>query len=40
MSAGAGHGTGHGTAPAEEHVPVFTGAARARLDQLFTKYPM
>jgi NADH dehydrogenase (ubiquinone) flavoprotein 2 len=39
MSAGAGHGTGHDTAPAEEYVPVFTGAARARLEQLFTKYP-
>jgi NADH-quinone oxidoreductase E subunit len=39
MSAGAGHGTEHGTAPAENYVPVFTGAARARLDQLFAKYP-
>jgi len=32
MSAGAGHGTGHGTAPAAEYVPVFTGPARARLE--------
>ena len=39
MSAGAGHGTEHGTTPAEDYVPVFTGAARARLDQLFAKYP-
>ena len=39
MSAGTGHGTEHGTAPAEDYVPVFTGAARARLDQLFAKYP-
>ena len=39
MSAGTGHGTGHGTTPAEEYVPVFAGAARARLEQLFTKYP-
>ena len=37
MSAGAGHGTEHGTAPAEDYVPVFTGAARAQLDQLFAK---
>jgi NADH dehydrogenase (ubiquinone) flavoprotein 2 len=38
---GAGHaaGSGHGTAPAETYEPVFTGPARARLEQLFTKYP-
>jgi NADH:ubiquinone oxidoreductase subunit E len=39
MSVGAGHGTGQGTAPSEEYVPVFTGVARARLEQLFTQYP-
>jgi NADH-quinone oxidoreductase E subunit len=35
------HGTvaGHGTAPAEEYRPVFVGPTRARLEQLFTKYP-
>jgi NADH dehydrogenase (ubiquinone) flavoprotein 2 len=39
MSGGHGGTAGHGTAPAEEHAPVFTGPTRARLEQLFTRYP-
>ncbi len=39
MSGGHGGTAGHGTAPAEEYAPVFTGPTRARLDQLFTLYP-
>ena len=38
--AGGHDGTaGHGTASAESYEPVFTGATRSRLEQLFTKYP-
>jgi NADH-quinone oxidoreductase E subunit len=33
------HDAGDGAAPAEEYRPVFTGATRSRLEQLFTKYP-
>jgi len=39
MSGGHGGTAGHGTAPAEEYAPVFTGPTRARLEQLFTLYP-
>ena len=39
MSGAHGAHAGHGTAPAEEYTPVFTGPARARLEQLFSKYP-
>jgi NADH dehydrogenase (ubiquinone) flavoprotein 2 len=39
MSGGHGGTAGHGTAPAEEYAPVFTGPTRARLEQLFSKYP-
>jgi NADH:ubiquinone oxidoreductase subunit E len=31
--------SGHGTSPAEQYVPVFTGPTRARLEQLFATYP-
>jgi NADH-quinone oxidoreductase E subunit len=39
MSGGHGGSAGHGTAPADSYVPVFTGPARARLEQLFSIYP-